>query len=81
MSQRVVQKDGTVFVSVDESRQWPESLELRESTRHLADHRLYAVCTPGGYMVDVWQVDHWQSGLEHDDGAVGWSADMGVPNS
>lgn len=81
---RVVMKDGTVLVTREECDRWPEDIELREAVREAGgadiSARVFAVCTTGGYVVDVWQVDHWQSGAEFDDGSVGWSEDMYKPN-
>jgi hypothetical protein len=63
----VVTKDGTVFVTRDQCDRWKEDGTLRDRVRRAGvanGHRLFSACTASGYMVDVWQVDHWQSGLD-----------------
>lgn len=64
-----VMKDGTVLISREESDNWmnDETLRKRVYSANIENgpgYRLFAVCTIGGYVVDVWQIDHWQKAGE-----------------
>lgn len=75
-------KDGTVLVTREQCDRWRDDLELREAVLEVGTaggNQLFLVCTEGGYVVDVWEVNHWQSGAT-DDGDVGWSQDMYAPH-
>lgn len=64
---RNLTKSGAVVVSDGERGRWGDDPHLREQVRLAgcalaSNNRQFAVVTNGGALVDVYDVDHWQSG-------------------
>lgn len=52
-----------ILVTRRECEEWWIDQATRDDVQTYAGDRFIAVTTLSGYIVDVWECDHWQSGL------------------